>query len=227
MTCTLYIGNKRYSSWSMRPWVLLTALGIPFDERVHFMGGDFRQRALSTFSPTGKVPALHDGDLVVTDSLAIAEYVAEAHPAVWPADRAARAWARCAAAEMHSSFTALRSECAMNVALRVDIGQLSEGLQADIDRVARLWTEGLTKFGGPWLAGGEFTAVDAFYAPVASRLQTYSITLPEQAEEYKNRLLEHTAVVAWVQDGLKETARLEGYEAQAVRGRKLLENLAP
>ncbi|KAH7358750.1 glutathione S-transferase [Plectosphaerella cucumerina] len=183
MTLTLHIGNKRYSSWSLRPWLLLKALNIPFEEKLHFMGGDFRQRALSSFSPTGKVPALHSADgIIVTDSLAIIEFIAEDHPSVWPADRPARAWARSAAAEMHSGFSALRSECSMNVALRFEPKQQSDALAKDVARIDALWTEGLERFGGPWLAGASFTAVDAFYAPVVSRLQTYAITLSPAAE---------------------------------------------
>lgn len=230
MPLTLHVGNKRYSSWSMRPWVLLKALDIPFEDQVHFMGGDFRARAIASFSPSGKVPSLHADGLIVTDSLAIVEFLAEDYPAVWPADRTARAWARCAAAEMHAGFNALRGEHPMNVALRFEpASSKSTALAADIEKIDAMWSEGLDRFGGQWLAGESFTAVDAFYAPVASRLQTYGITLSPHAEAYKERVLAHPAVVAWVEDGLKEEARLDGYEGEALlaQGRKLVKNLAP
>ncbi|KAM0280830.1 hypothetical protein ACHAQH_003860 [Verticillium albo-atrum] len=223
---TLYIGNKRYSSWSMRPWVLMTALAIPFDEKIFFFVPTIRQTAFDAFSPTGKVPTLDHNGTVVHDSLAIIEYLAEDHPSVWPRDRAARAYARCAAAEMHSGFSALRSQCGMNVGLRIDIGEPDDALRRDIDRIDALWSEGLKRFGGPWLAGADFTAVDAFFAPVASRVQTYGLVLSEEAQAYGTRLLDHSAVAQWVAEGLEETARCEMHEADAVRdGRKLVEDL--
>ncbi|KAG7113446.1 hypothetical protein HYQ45_016801 [Verticillium longisporum] len=224
---TLYIGNKRYSSWSMRPWVLMKALNIPFDEKIFFFAPSIRQPAFGAFSPSGKVPtlALADGT-VIHDSLAIVEYLAEDHPAAWPRDRAARAYARCAAAEMHAGFPALRSQCGMNVGLRVDVGVPDDALRRDLDRIDALWTEGLTRFAGPWLAGADFTAVDAFFAPVASRLQTYGLALSADADAYARRLLAHPAVAQWVAEGLAETARCEMHEADVVRdGRKIVEDL--
>ncbi|KAH6697307.1 glutathione S-transferase [Plectosphaerella plurivora] len=226
MALTLHIGNKRYSSWSLRPWLLLKALDIPFTEQLHFLGGDFRQRAQASFSPTGTVPVLHTADgIIVTDSLAIVEFIAEDYPAVWPSDRVARAWARCAAAEMHSGFSAIRNQCSMNVALRFEPAEPNDALAANIARIDALWTEGLEKFGGPWLAGSSFTAVDAFFAPVVSRLQTYAITLSPNAEAYKERMLVHPAFVAWVEEGLKETERLEDHELEAYEGRTLAKDL--
>ena len=133
------------------------------------------------FSPTGRVPCLRDQDLYIWDSLAITEYLAERHAGVWPQDSKARAWARCAAAEMHSGFHTLRDRCPMNCALRVELNELTAALKADIGRVDELWTDGLTRHGGPFLAGGDFSAVDAFFAPVASRVQTYGLKLSPAA----------------------------------------------
>lgn len=228
MTYKLYIANKRYSSWSMRPWVLLKALEIPFQEELFLFKPGYHQPEFLAFSPSGKVPCLHDQEtsLTIWDSLAIAEYVAEKYPNVWPKDQAARAFARCAAAEMHSGFNAIRDECSMNVALRIDLGEtLSAGLQRDIARFNVLFKDGLDKFGGPWLAGKEFTAVDAMFAPVASRCKTYGIKLEGPAAEYIERLFEHPAVQAWVQQGIKETVREPSHEDDCVRDRKILEDL--
>lgn len=227
MTYTLYIGNKRYSSWSMRPWIILKALDIPFEENVNNLVAGQRQPQFLAFSDTGKVPVLLDssaGDTIrVWDTLAIIEYVAEKNPAVWPKDVSARAFARSAAAEMHSGFNAIRNECPMNVALRIDMGQSpSEDLQRDLDRLSALFKDGLARFGGPWLAGEEFTAVDAFFAPVASRTKTYGLQLGGSAAGYVERLFEHPAVQEWVQGGLRETARKPDYEENCVSGCKFL-----
>src|SRR4051812_8632150 len=135
---TLHIGNKNYSSWSLRPWVLLSERGIPFREQLHVFGPGFKAKS-SGDSPSGKVPVLHDEGRLVWDSLAIAEYLAERHPGVWPQDAGARAWARCAAAEMHSSFSALRNTCGMNCGLRVKLHAQSPELHQDLDRLAELW----------------------------------------------------------------------------------------
>lgn len=232
MTYKLLVGNKRYSSWSMRVWVLLKALDIPFEESVHcYVKPPPGQFAFHAISPTGKVPCLHDASssasLLVHDSLAIVEYVAEDYPRVWPADRAARAWARCAAAEMHSAFGSLKTECSMNVGYRVEMVEpLSDGLRQDLARLVELFEEGLGRFGGPFLAGPAFTAADAFFVPVASRLQTYSLELDSgPAAEYIKRLFAHPAVQAWVEGGLAETEREPTREEGCLKGRKLIQNL--
>ncbi|CAM1509385.1 Fc.00g031240.m01.CDS01 [Cosmosporella sp. VM-42] len=227
MTYTLFIGNKRYSSWSMRPWVLLKALGVTFDEKLNLFKPGLRQPDFLTFSPSGKVPCLHDGDtsIVVWDSLAICEYIAEKYPAAWPSDAAARAFARCAAAEMHSGFNAIRDECSMNVGFRIELGTPSEGVQRDISRLNALFKDGIDKFGGPWLAGKDFSIADAMFAPIASRCKTFGIELEGPAKEYIDRLFEHAAVQAWVEDGIKETAREPMHEEDCLKGRKLLEDL--
>ncbi|KAK2008267.1 glutathione S-transferase domain-containing protein [Colletotrichum eremochloae] len=227
MGLVLYIANKRYSSWSMRPWVLLKALDIPFEERLQTFAPGHRQPAFLSFSPSGKVPTLVDGDVTVWDSLAIVEYVAEAHPAAWPRDKAARAFARCAAAEMHSSFEAIRDQCSMNVALRVDLGGPPDAaLQRDLDRLDQLWTDGLARFGGPFLTGGEFTAADAFFAPVATRIRTFGLRLSDPAMAYVETLLGHPAVKQWVEEGIAETMREPSHEEDVLRGRKVLQDLS-
>lgn len=228
MTYTLFIGNKRYSSWSMRPYVLLKALDIPFDEKLHLFQPGPRQPGILAFSPTGKVPCLHDGatSTVVWDSLAICEYVAEAYPAAWPADARARAFARSAAAEMHSGFSAFLDECSMNVGVRIQLGARSEAMVRNVQRFNELFAEGLEKFGGPWLAGETFTIADAMYAPISSRCKTYGVKLEGPAKEYIERLFEHPAVQEWIQDGIRETAREPSHEEGCLRAdRKLLKDL--
>lgn len=209
----LYIANKNYSSWSLRPWVLMRELDIPFEERLVPFGADADFRA---FSPSGKVPCLIDNGTVVWDSLAITEYLAEREAfGVWPQDRLARAWARCAAAEMHSGFALIRNACGMNCALRVRLKENPAALVAEWTRVSELWVDGLTRFGGPFLAGSQFTAVDAFYAPVAFRVQTYEPQLPAAARAYVDLLLGLPAMRAWYQAALEEPWRDEEHEAEA------------
>jgi glutathione S-transferase len=211
---TLYIANKNYSSWSLRPWVLMRALGIPFEERLERFPDGSSQPDFRRFSPTGKVPCLHDAGSVVWDSLAIAEYLAERHAGVWPADAAARAWARCAAAEMHSGFGDLRSRCSMSCGVRVALDGIPEDLAADLRRLEALWGEGLARFGGPFLAGSAFTAVDAFFAPVAFRVQTYALPLGETARGYVGRLLALSAMQEWYASALAERFRDVPHEAE-------------
>lgn len=219
---TLYIANKNYSSWSMRPWLLMKELHIPFNEQREPLvatGGDVDYR---TFSPSAKVPCLVDGKVVVWDSLAIIEYIAEVHREVWPGSVEARAWARSAAAEMHSGFGALREQCSMNCGLRVKKQSISAPLQRDIDRLNALWEEGLTKFGGPFLAGERFTAVDAFFAPVAFRIQTYDLSMSENAAAYAQRLLELPHVQDWYNAALQEPWRHADYDAAALHDATLI-----
>ena len=210
----LYVGNKNYSSWSLRPWVLLRERGIAFDERLVPFEGDATWAAFRRFSPTGRVPCLHDGGTVVWDSLAIVEYLAERHPSIWPTDPGARAWARCAAAEMHSAFQELRTRCPMSCGMRVRLSAVAPPLERDIARIAELWQEGLARHGGPFLAGGAFTAVDAFFMPVAFRVQTYGLELPEAAAAYAKRMLERPAMRSWYADALAETWRDEPHDAE-------------
>ncbi|MBL8950928.1 MAG: glutathione S-transferase family protein [Myxococcaceae bacterium] len=207
---TLHIGNKNYSSWSLRPWVLLKARAIPFEEVLHPFDGKSAAGAFKSFSPSGRVPCLVDGPITVWDSLAIAEYVAEKHPGCWPADPAARAWARSATAEMHSGFGALRGQHSMSVGVRVEVKSRPPALLADIARVEELWAEGLARFGGPFLTGRDFTIVDAFFCPVAFRFQTYGVPT---TSDYVKRLLDLPAMNEWYAAGLKEDFRDAGHDA--------------
>jgi glutathione S-transferase len=210
---TLHIANKNYSSWSLRPWALLRSLAIPFREEMHFFEGQTNSVQFSQFSPTARVPCLHDGATVVWDSLAIAEYLAERHAGVWPADPSARAWARCACAEMHSGFGELRNQCSMNVGVRIRLHAQTPELKADLRRIEALWGDGLQRFGGPWLAGADFSAVDAYFAPVAFRFQTYDLELQETCRSYVLRLLAHPELRAWEAEALAETRRDEDHES--------------
>ncbi|GAD20251.1 glutathione S-transferase family protein [Acidovorax sp. MR-S7] len=210
----LYIGNKNYSSWSMRPWVLLRQAGIAFEEVPvrfdSFDAGSQFKRQLQAVSPTAKVPVLVDGGVSVWDSLAIAEYVAEAHPDkhLWPQDKAARARARSVTAEMHSGFTALRSHCPMNIEARLpEVGALlwrdQAGVRADVQRLVQMWSALLEQHGGPMLFGA-FTIADAFYAPVCMRLATYALPLPEAIAAYVQRVQALPGVKAWIDGALAE-----------------------
>ena len=210
----LYIGNKNYSSWSMRPWVLLTQAGIPFEEVMarfdSFAPDSDFKKVIGPVSPVGKVPALVDEDLVVWDTLAIAEYLAEKFPdqQLWPADVKARARARSICAEMHSGFAALRSACPMNIEASLpEIGQLAwrdkPAVRADVARLVAMWSELLAQHGGPMLFGA-FSVADAYFAPVVMRLKTYALPVPEAIAAYMARVCAQPGVKAWVQGALAE-----------------------
>lgn len=221
----LFIANKNYSSWSLRPWVLMETLGIPFEETIVLFGGASNWDRFRDFAPNGKVPCLKDGETVVWDSLAIAEYLAERHPGVWPSDPQARAWARSAAAEMHSGFTTLRGRCPMCCGVRVRVDDMTPALQHDISRIGELWSEGLRRFGGPFLAGEAFSAVDAFFAPVAFRAQTYGLAFGEAADAYVKRLLALPAMQSWEKAALAEAWREPAHEDDVKRTGTWLEDL--
>ena len=210
----LYIGNKNYSSWSMRPWVLLRQFGIPFDEVMvrfdSFDAGSVFKTTLASLSPTGKVPLLVDEGLVVWDTLAIAEYLAERHPerALWPRDARQRARARSLCAEMHAGFTGLRSRCPMNIEASLpEVGAqvLAEhpAVQADLDRLQAMWTDALADSGGPFLFG-TFSIADAYFAPVVSRLRTYALPVPPVVADWMAQVWAAPGVAAWVADALAE-----------------------
>ncbi len=218
----LFIANKNYSSWSLRPWVLMTELGISFQEQLRPLSDGTNWDAFRAFSPSGKVPCLVDsntveGDTVVWDSLAIAEYLAERHPTVWPHDARARAWARCAAAEMHSGFGELRNRCSMSCGIRVRLHEQPPALLKDIARIDELWSEGLARFGGPFLAGATFTTVDAFYAPVVFRAQTYGLALSAAASAYVQRILALSSMKTWYAAALVEPWREAAHEDEIKR----------
>lgn len=214
MSYVLVIANRNYSSWSLRPWVLMTALDIPFADRVVPFAGADNWSAFRDFSPTGQVPVLIDGERAVWDSLGIALYLAERHHGIWPGDEAARSWAQCVVAEMHGGFRALRNERPMTVGVRVAATPGSTALQRDVGRLGELWSEGLDRFGGPWLAGDAFGAADAFFAPVAFRVRTYAIELPAAAAAYAQRLLAHPAMRRWETAALAETWRDTDHEKE-------------
>lgn len=214
---TLIVANKNYSSWSLRPWVLMRVLDIPFQEILLPFGPQPVGQSIAERSPSGKVPCLIDGDFAVWDSLAIVEYLADRHPGVWPEDARSRAWARCAAAEMHSGFFALRSQCGMSCGQRVRLHEIGAALQADLSRVDRLWCEGLSRHAGPFLAGRSFTAVDACFAPVAFRVQSYGLRLSDDAMAYVQRLLALAAMQDWYAAALRETWRDTSHEEDVRR----------
>ena len=204
----LYIGNKNYSSWSMRPWVLLKQAGIDFEEvMVRFDSFDSQSQfktTLAKLSPTGKVPLLVDGDLAVWDTLAIAEYVAEEFPnlQLWPADKAARARARSVCAEMHSGFTGLRSNCPMNIEAQLpEIGALiwrdKPAVHADVQRLVQMWTGLLEEHGGPMLFG-QFTIADAYFVSMCMRIRTYALPVSPPVQAYISRILALPSVGEWI-----------------------------
>jgi glutathione S-transferase len=204
----LYVGNKNYSSWSMRPWVLMKQAGIAFEEVMvrfdSFEADSQFKRAVLAVNPTGKVPALVDNGIVVHDSLAICEYLAETHPdkRLWPEDKARRARARSACAEMHSGFGALRSHCGMNIEADLrEQGQLlwrdQPALRADIARIVALWSALLEDTGGPMLFG-EFGIADAYFAPVGTRIKTYGLPVPDALSAYIERVQALPGVKAWI-----------------------------
>lgn len=210
----LYIGNKNYSSWSMRPWVLLRQAGIAFEEvPVRFDSFDANsqfKRQLKAVTPVAKVPVLVDGDITVWDSLAIAEYLAEQYPDkhLWPQDKAARARARSVVAEMHSGFGALRSHCGMNIEARLpEVGEIvwrdQPAVRADVQRLVDMWSELLDQHGGPMLFG-QFSIADAFYAPVCMRLATFALPVPEHITAYVQRGQQLPGVKAWIDGALAE-----------------------
>jgi glutathione S-transferase len=204
----LYVGNKNYSSWSLRPWLVLTWGGIDFETRVVRLGGEgYLKRKVPgvlAVSPSGTVPALHLGSDVIGDSLAIAEWAAEEVPSLWPADPLVRAMARAATCEMHSSFGALRSAMPCNIRRRAETRTTNEDVLADIARIQQLWTTLCARFGGPYLFGERPCIADAFYTPVATRFRTYGVTLEPDAQRYAETLLADPAFLTWEADAVAE-----------------------
>ena len=214
MTYTLITANRNYSSWSLRPWVLMKALGIAFEDRVEPFREEGNHAQFKRFSPTGLVPCLIDEGVTIWDSLGITLYLADRHDGVWPTDPAARAWAMCAVAEMHGGFGALRNDCTMNVGVRVTPNAMRPALMRDVARVAELWGEGLSKFGGPFLAGPAFTAADAFFAPVAYRVRTYGLNVGAAGLAWVEMMLALPAMQQWEAEALRESWREVGHEEE-------------
>lgn len=224
MPYTLITANRNYSSWSLRPWVLMKGLGIPFTDRIEPFQSSLNYAVFRDFSPTGQVPVLIDGERTVWDSLGITLYLADRHPAVWPDEEAARAWSQCAVAEMHSGFATLRNDCPMNVGIRVDASLPSPSLNRDVERIADLWGQALDRFGGPFLAGRAFSAVDAFYAPVVFRVRTYGLNVGPVAKAWVDRMLSFPAMLEWERAALAETWREESHEAEAGAAGRIVED---
>lgn len=211
---TLHIANKNYSSWSLRPWILLTELGIPFEETLTPFAGSVNTEEFKKFSPNAKVPCLYNNEQAVWDSLAICEYIAEFDDRVWPKQIEARTWARCVVAEMHSGFPALRSICGMSVGVRIKLFENPSALLEDVGRLDEIWTEGLKKFGGPFLAGAKFGAADAFFAPVAFRVRTFDLKLSNTAQTYCDTLLSLESMKLWEEQALNEVWRDSDHEQE-------------
>jgi glutathione S-transferase len=223
----LIIGNKNYSSWSMRAWVLLRQANIPFEEVMvrfdAFDAGSSFKKTVCELTPTGKVPVLLDGSLVVWDTLAIAEYLAEQFPdkKLWPVDKAARAWARSVCAEMHAGFNALRSHCPMNIeASLADAGALiwrdQSAVRSDVARLVAMWQELLAAHGGPLLFG-DFTVADAYFAPLCTRLKTYALPVPAEIGAYVERVCALAGVKAWIDEARDENDFLDFEEPYRLR----------
>ncbi|HRX71550.1 MAG TPA: glutathione S-transferase family protein [Candidatus Competibacteraceae bacterium] len=211
---TLVLGNKTYSSWSLRPWLLLKHLAVDFQEIMVPLHAPDAAAHIARYSPSGRVPVLLDGDQVIWESLAIGETLAERYPNVWPADAACRALARAAASEMHAGFAALREELPFNCRARRSGVFPSAAAQADIARIVALWVtcrQTVQAGEGPWLFG-PFTLADAMFAPVALRFYTYGIALPEAAQAYVDTVRQDRFIQAWIQAARQETTVIPGEE---------------
>ena len=216
MPLKLIVANKAYSSWSLRPWILLAHFEIPFEEVVIPMDRLETRAEMLKYAPTGKCPSLHDGKIAVWESLAIIEYVAESYPekAIWPRDKAARAHARSLATEMHAGFSALRNACPTNFRRKPKAIPLSDEVSADVARIEAAWAHAREAFGeeGPFLFGG-FSAADAMFAPVVSRFHAYDIPVAKTTRAYMEAIMALPAWKAWIAEGEAEPWRIERYEA--------------
>ena len=221
----LITANRNYSSWSLRPWVLMRTLGIQFEDEFVSFAGMNNYDEFRAFAPNGMVPVLVDGERTVWDSLGIILYLADRHPGVWPEQEAAKAWAQCVVCEMHSGFSALRTDCTMNVGVRVKRKPDSAQLTRDLSRVAEIFEEGLSRFGGPFLAGASFTAADAFYAPVVFRIRSYDLPVGPLGREWVVRMLELPAMREWERSALAEPYREVGHEEELAAAGSIIEDL--
>jgi len=213
MSYTLITANRNYSSWSLRPWLLMKALNIAFTDRIEPFTKPDNYDDFREFSPTGQVPLLIDGERKVWDSLGIALYLADRHEGIWPEDEEARTFAQCITAEMHGGFGALRNDCTMNVGVRVTPRPMSLALRRNVARLKEMFEEGLGRFGGPWLAGTEFTAADAFYAPVAWRIRTYGLDVGG-GQAWVEHIIAHPAMRQWEAEALAEEWREASHEEE-------------
>ena len=213
---TLIIGNKNYSSWSMRPWVAMTAFGIPFQEVRVLLDQRDTATKIAAYSACGRVPVLLAGEMTIWDSLAICEYLAEQFPDkhLWPQDVAARAMARCVCAEMHSGFTGLRTDMSMNIKATLPGRGRTAAAQADIGRISEIWEECLSRFGHHQFLFGEFSIADAYFAPVVMRFRTYGVSLAPALNAYCERVQAHPAVARWITEALAETEVAAKHDAE-------------
>lgn len=210
---TLVIGNKNYSSWSLRPWLLLKHLGLNFEEILIPLYRPDSSEKIRQYSPAGKVPVLLDAELVIWDSLAIGEYLHEKFPQahILPKDPAQRAYCRSIVAEMHSGFLNLRSNLSMNCRRQIRLGEIQETVVSEIRRIDAIWSQCLTKSEGPFLFGS-FSLADAFYAPVALRFWTYGIELSQAASQYRDTILKLPEIQEWIEAAKKEPYTIEKFE---------------
>ncbi|HZW11800.1 MAG TPA: glutathione S-transferase family protein [Noviherbaspirillum sp.] len=210
----LVIGNKNYSSWSMRPWLVMKAFGIPFEEVRIALGQPDTSMRIGQYSSAGKVPVLIDGETVVWDSTAICEYLAEQFPdkGLWPRDVRARATARSICAEMHSGFSALRTAMWMNIRARFPGKGRTPGAQGDIARICEIWENCLARSGQHQFLFGDFSIADAYYAPVVMRFRTYGVWLAPALQAYVDRVVAHPAVAQWMREAMEEQERLDKYD---------------
>ena len=203
MALTLFVGSKRYSSWSLRPYLALAQSGVAFETKTILLDQQDTKSKIAAVAPAGRVPVLHDGDLVIWDSLAICEYIAEQVPSLWPAGKAERARARSVSAEMHSGFAALRRDMPMDVlSHKPGQGHTPEAL-ADAKRVQAIWAECLDRSGGPFLFGG-FSIADAMFAPVVTRFRTYGVELDRACSAYSEAVFGLAAMREWIADAERE-----------------------
>lgn len=216
----LLIGNRNYSTWSLRPWLVLKHFGIPFEDEVTQLSGEGWREALAEKSPTAKVPVLFDGELVIPETIAIVEYLADRFPdrPIWPADIKQRALARAAAAEMHSAFQSLRSHAPMNLRASHPGKVNVDTVRRDLHRLETLWGELLDRSGGPFLFGA-FTAADAMYAPVATRIRTYALPVSDRAGEYVEAIYGLPAFQEWLALALREPWIVDDDEIDVIQGR--------
>ena len=212
---TLVIGNKNYSSWSMRPWLALTAFGIAFQEVRVLLDRDDTANKIGAYSAAGRVPVLLAGEITIWDSLAICEYLAEQFPELhlWPQDVAARAMARSICAEMHSGFAGVRNSMSMNIRASFPGRGRNAASQADIGRISEIWEECLSRFGHHQFLFGDFSIADAFFAPVVTRFRTYGVTLAPALNAYCERVLAHPAVARWVSEAMAEVETAPKHDA--------------
>jgi len=216
MSYTLYFGNMNYSSWSLRPWVLLKHFNIPFEPKKVEVAGTGPNAMHCQYSPNGLVPCLHVDGFPIWDTLAIAEFLAERHPGLWPVEAMARARARSVACEMHSGFGAVRSAMPMNIKLRLKGAPLADAVTADVKRISDIWIDCRERFGrGGDFLFGNFSVADAMFAPVIWRFNTFNVELPRVATLYRDAMLALPAMKEWEAGALAETIAMLHYDAIA------------